>query len=380
MKGNMKKLLILAVAVGLAFFTGPRSASAEDVVATVPGTACVYFAGQTQSYLEAEFPPDPNPFSVCTTVGNSTNHGSLHNDTANWEGVERVPSSGGCPAPSNTCPTATSDFCSTGTAIVPPSVEVCGDTVSVSAAGSWAHGFSSGQVSGPGGRSSTPTSTHGEYNWSPLGISLLLNTDLNTLVGVFLTDDPPDPGATPTSLSGTGAFTTTPLLQQTFAIGAGPVEITIPEGATRLFFGLHDGYEWWNNGGSVDVTVSLDCLINVDIDIKPGSYPNAINLGSHGLIPVAILSSADFDATTVDPETVELAGSGVAVRGKSNKYMAHDEDVNGDGLVDLVVQVATENLDPESFQDGYAILTGKTYDGVPIEGEDEITIVPPESE
>jgi len=118
--------------------------------------------------------------------------------------------------------------------------------------------------------------------------------------------------------------------------------------------------------------------ILVGIDIKPGSYPNAINLGSHGLIPVAILSSEDFDATEVDPETVELAGSGVAVRGKSNKYMAHEEDVSGDGLIDLVVKVATENLIPGDFQDGYAILTGETFGGEQIKGEDEITIVPPE--
>jgi len=115
----------------------------------------------------------------------------------------------------------------------------------------------------------------------------------------------------------------------------------------------------------------------VAIDVKPGSYPNAINLGSYGLIPVAILSSDEFDATTVDPETVELAGAGVAVRGKSNRYMAHQEDVNEDGLLDLVLQVATQNLDPDTFQDGYAILTGETTDGQLIEGEDEITIVPP---
>jgi hypothetical protein len=114
----------------------------------------------------------------------------------------------------------------------------------------------------------------------------------------------------------------------------------------------------------------------VDIDIKPGSYPNAINLGSQGLVPVAILSSQEFDATNVDPDTIELAGSGVAIRGKSNKYMAHEEDVNRDGLVDLVAQVATANFDPDSLQDGSAILTGQTYDGQPIEGSDEVTIVP----
>lgn len=122
-------------------------------------------------------------------------------------------------------------------------------------------------------------------------------------------------------------------------------------------------------------------VIQVAIDIKPGSYPNAINLGSYGLVPVAILSSDEFDATTVDPESVELAGAGVSVRGKSNKYMAHQEDINEDGLLDLMVQVATENLEPDSFQDGSAILTGnllEEFGGTLIEGTDEITIVPKE--
>lgn len=116
--------------------------------------------------------------------------------------------------------------------------------------------------------------------------------------------------------------------------------------------------------------------IQATIDIKPGSYPNAINLGSHGVIPVAILSSACLDATTVNPDTVELAGAGVAVRGKADKLMARLEDVNRDGLDDLVIQVETENLVPGLFQDGRVVLTGITYDGFPIKGSDEITIVP----
>lgn len=116
----------------------------------------------------------------------------------------------------------------------------------------------------------------------------------------------------------------------------------------------------------------------VDIDIKPGNYPNAINLGSNGVIPVAILSSDTFDATTVDPKTVFLAGAGVAVRGKGNKYLASQEDVNGDGLTDLVVKIETENLDPGTFQNGTATLTGETSDGIEFTGSDSITIVPPE--
>jgi hypothetical protein len=111
----------------------------------------------------------------------------------------------------------------------------------------------------------------------------------------------------------------------------------------------------------------------VTIDIKPGSYPNSINLGSHGLVAVAILSRTD-----INPDTVSFAGAGVAVRGNGKKDLAHEEDVNGDGLIDLVLQIETENLDPGVIQDGVAILSGRTYGGTEVEGSDTIVIVPPE--
>jgi len=66
------------------------------------------------------------------------------------------------------------------------------------------------------------------------------------------------------------------------------------------------------------------------------------------------------------------------VAGKSDKYLAHTEDVNGDGLADLVVQI--EDTD-QVFTSGTAsaTLTGKLYlefGGTPIEGTDTICIVP----
>ncbi|MBN2269236.1 MAG: hypothetical protein JXN61_01395 [Sedimentisphaerales bacterium] len=114
----------------------------------------------------------------------------------------------------------------------------------------------------------------------------------------------------------------------------------------------------------------------IAIDIKPGSDDNTINLGSNGVIPVAILSSAGFDATALDPDSIFLAGAGVAVRGKGNKYLASEQDVNGDGLVDLEIKVETENLDPGKFQDGKAVL--QVFDGTTeiYSGSDTITIVP----
>ena len=54
--------------------------------------------------------------------------------------------------------------------------------------------------------------------------------------------------------------------------------------------------------------------------------------------------------------------------------MASAEDVNGDGLLDLVVHVETEGLELTDA-DNQAQLTGKTFDGVSIVGTDTIRVV-----
>ena len=73
--------------------------------------------------------------------------------------------------------------------------------------------------------------------------------------------------------------------------------------------------------------------LDVTIDIKPGSFPNSINLCTGGAVPVAIFSTDDFDATTVDPNTVRLADAQVKIAGKSGKDLCHIEDVDGDFLI-----------------------------------------------
>ena len=126
---------------------------------------------------------------------------------------------------------------------------------------------------------------------------------------------------------------------------------------------------------SETIAITVNLLIPVTIDIKPGDYPNSINLGSGGVTPVAILSAPGFDATQIDPLTVTLANAQVRLRGKGTP-MASKTDVNGDGLMDLVVHVDTSTMSMADLQDQQATLWGRTYDGAYIKGYDSVRIVP----
>jgi len=52
-------------------------------------------------------------------------------------------------------------------------------------------------------------------------------------------------------------------------------------------------------------------VIDVYVDIKPGSCPNPLNTGKKGVIPVAVLGTEDFDVTMIDPSTIEISIEGV---------------------------------------------------------------------
>ena len=128
---------------------------------------------------------------------------------------------------------------------------------------------------------------------------------------------------------------------------------------------------------SLTFEVVSPAVLPVEIDIRPYCQHNIIFLRSWGTVPVAILSSEDFDATTVDPATVELAGAGVAYWDLFDIFLACERDVNQDGLLDLFCRVEIKDIDPDQVVDGYAFLSGSTYDGQEIEGSDEVILIEP---
>ena len=130
-----------------------------------------------------------------------------------------------------------------------------------------------------------------------------------------------------------------------------------------------------NSQGADAYMDSVCVLLAIEIDIKPGSDPNSINLALNGVIPVALLGSEDFDVTEVDQSTLEFEGNAARTKGKSGNIGAF-EDVDGDGYADLVVQFPAEGL-ALSETDTEATVIGSLLDGTPIIGTDSIRVVQP---
>jgi hypothetical protein len=134
-------------------------------------------------------------------------------------------------------------------------------------------------------------------------------------------------------------------------------------------------------------------LLEIAIDIKPTSCPNPLNVVEKGVLPVAILGTVDFDASTIDPASVQLAGvsplrwswEDVATpyepyTGKGDAYDCNE--YGADGAMDLTLKFDAQEVVAAlgDVYDGDVLvidLTGhlqEAYGGTPFFGEDVVRI------
>ena len=161
---------------------------------------------------------------------------------------------------------------------------------------------------------------------------------------------------------------------------------------THFWCGSHENNITEFGGGRLQQEIG----IGVYVDIKPGSCPNPLNLKSNGVLPVAVLGTAEFDVTTIDPETIELTREGIEDGVAPIRWSYEDvatpfegepcecHDLNGDGYIDLTLKfdnqelVETLGLSDEVGNTIPITLTGNLKgenSGTPIEGEDCIWVL-----
>jgi hypothetical protein len=123
-------------------------------------------------------------------------------------------------------------------------------------------------LAGPEGDASEPVWSHSVGAENGIGDVI---APIDSLIGVFLGPAQPDSSAAPGAVLDFSTFASldfaslSPLLKQPFFIGDGLhnngatlQSFVVPVGATRLFLGTMDGYDWWNNAGSLEVNAAAN--------------------------------------------------------------------------------------------------------------------------
>jgi hypothetical protein len=124
----------------------------------------------------------------------------------------------------------------------------------------------------------------------------------------------------------------------------------------------------------------------VAVDIKPGGCPNPLNVKSSGVLPVAILGTAELDVSTIVPTSIQLAGV-EAIRNSYEDVAAPSAVPNDcncteggpDGLIDLTLKFRTQEIVEAigEVNEGDVLtleLTGVLFGERPIEGADCVVI------
>ena len=124
---------------------------------------------------------------------------------------------------------------------------------------------------------------------------------------------------------------------------------------------------------TINLTDVIEAII-IGLDVGPGDPSNTIKLNSK--FDIAILSSATFDARTVNVSTIRFGKNGTedsATRDKRGNRIYSYRDVNGDGRLDLVVNITTSKTGL-GLTDTLAKVSGLTNSGLQILGSSSVLV------
>ncbi|MFQ5491731.1 MAG: hypothetical protein ACE5GE_13515, partial [Phycisphaerae bacterium] len=160
-----------------------------------------------------------------------------------------------------------------------------------------------------------------------------------------------------------------------------------------------------NTNGLPDECDALG-MLNLPLDIKPGVCPNRLNLAGQGRLAVALLGSASFDASQVDPFSITLSradclgGQVSPVEGPPGPWsvlrdvatpfdgvgspVCTSHDAAADGFADLFMHFDSQNLvnvlNLYSLPPGEVVeltVRGSLWDGTPFVGADRVRLLIP---
>ena len=135
-----------------------------------------------------------------------------------------------------------------------------------------------------------------------------------------------------------------------------------------------DGQTGDNRGGARVEITSINSVMELSIDIKPGSDKNPLKLNGHGKIPVAIFGSDVLDVSSINQDSLMLSGLYNFLRGDESPSCSY-EYVNDDQYEDLICHFEDNSIAWEPLEFGMAELTGVLHDGTSIVGQDSFTMV-----
>lgn len=110
--------------------------------------------------------------------------------------------------------------------------------------------------------------------------------------------------------------------------------------------------------------------IRVTIDVKPGDNPTTLEPKREGMVPIAILSSKEFDAAQIDPSTIRAGATGT----ESSIFKSMMEDVDNDKDVDMLLLFPVRQLALTCAAKSITV-KGKTEKGQDFEGSEPVTML-----